>query len=698
MRILQILPELNVGGVETGTIDFAKYLVEHNHYGIVVSNGGKLVEQLDQACIKHYCLPVHKKSLPSILRCIRLLRQIILQDNIEIVHARSRVPGWIAYFACRKTSAQFITTCHGYYSTHYFSRVMGWAKYIIVPSQVIARHMIDNFAVDPENIRCIPRSVDLDKFTVQHKILPKKKTFIIANIGRLTPLKGHVYFLKAMAKVIRLNPFVKIWIIGDAPRKKESFKAELEVIARRLGLTNYVEFLGTRQDVPQLLAQTDVVVLSSIMPESFGRVILESQAAGVPVVATKVGGVVEIIDHEKTGLMVEPKDPEAMAKAILKLLNDKKLVQQLTAHAKAKINEKYTLQHMCEQTIHVYQELSKSINILVIKISAIGDVILITAALKALRKKYPKAKICCLVGKESRKILARCPYLDELIIIDLKGNDKGFWPLIKFSRKLVKYKFDKVIDFQNNHKSHLLAYLSFAIETYGFRNKKWGFLLNRPVPDPNHHLSPVEHQFQILNLLGINYKKEFFLELWPTKKDYKKIDSLLDEEWLSDNVHIIGINIAASIFWKTKNWPIEHLAKLCDKLAMHNYRVFITGTEQDKEKAQALLKLTKSKPTNFVGKTDILELAAFIKRCSVFISPDSAPMHIAAAMKTPFIAFFGPTDPLRHLPPAQEHFVFRKELECSPCYSRQCLIHTHLCMKEISPDEVFKQIEKIIYP
>ena len=147
MNILQILPELNVGGVETGTLDLAKYLVRSGHKAVVVSNGGELVKELESCGAIHYRLPVHKKSLLSIIRMVSRLSEIIRQERIDIVHARSRVPAWIAFFAARKTNTVFITTCHGYYKKHPLSEVMGWAKRVIVLSNVIARHMIDDFGV-----------------------------------------------------------------------------------------------------------------------------------------------------------------------------------------------------------------------------------------------------------------------------------------------------------------------------------------------------------------------------------------------------------------------------------------------------------------------------------------------------------------------------------------------------------------------
>ena len=126
MNILQVVPELNVGGVETGTVDFDKYLVCHGHKAVIISNGGQLVEGLEDIGAIHYCLPVHKKSLWTAIRMIKTLRAVICDEGIDLVHARSRVPAWIAYFACYKTKAVFITTCHGYYHGKFFSQVMGW--------------------------------------------------------------------------------------------------------------------------------------------------------------------------------------------------------------------------------------------------------------------------------------------------------------------------------------------------------------------------------------------------------------------------------------------------------------------------------------------------------------------------------------------------------------------------------------------
>ncbi len=695
MKILQILPELNVGGVETGTIDLARYLTEHGHEAVVVSHGGALVPELKSAGAKHYTLPVHQKNLLTMFWSMKRLQRIIIQEKVDIVHARSRVPAWVAYFACRKTGVPFITTCHGYYSKHFFSVVMGWAKLIIVPSRVIGHHMVEDFGVPLESIRCIPRSVDIRKFNIPRDEDPKRHP-VIAIVGRITPLKGHEYFLRAMARVVRQMPYVKVWVIGDAPLEKESYKEGLLSLTKQLGLVNCVEFLGNRKDIPQLLSRVDVLVLSTVTQESFGRVILEAQAAGVPVVATRVGGVVDIIEEGETGLLVAPRQPDEMAQAILRILNDTSLSKAIVANAKKKLLEEYTLDHMASQTLAVYQELLQTVHLLVIKLSAIGDALLITPSLKALREKFPFARISCLVGPSIRELLQRCPYVDEIIVYDPKGKHRGKLGLWRLGRTLRKHHFDKVIDLQNNRKSHLLAFLSFCPERYGYKNKKWGFLLSRGIKDDQGILPAIPHQFRVLKQVGISMEEDVKLEVWPSPQDYRYVRELLEGYWLAKGVAVVGINVSASTRWPSKNWPKEHIAKLCDLLAAKNIRVVLTGLKIDQPAAQAIIKLTKAKPIDLTGKTTVLQMASLIQQCSAFVVSDSAPMHLAAAVSTPFVALFGPTDPFRHLPPAKKYKVIALKPHCAPCYQGYCPIKTHACMANISPQAVLQEIESLI--
>jgi lipopolysaccharide heptosyltransferase II len=687
---------MNVGGVERGTLDLAKYISANGHRSIVVSNGGALVAPLEAQGTKHYNLPVHRKNLWTIIECIGALQKIIRDENVDIVHARSRVPAWIGYFACRRAGVDFLTTCHGYYSENIFSHVMGWGKLVIVISAIIGRHMIDHFGVQPENVRLIHRSVDLDKFKFRER--PQgRSSFVVTIVGRITPLKGHDHFLKAMARVLRQLPYARAQIIGDARSDKQAYKDSLLLLTRRLGIADKVAFMGNRSDIPQLMADSDVVVLATVTQEAFGRVIIEAQAVGVPVIATKVGGVVDIVEHERTGLLVLPRDPDALSAAILRLAGDRKLGDAMALEARRRVEEKYTLDQMALKTLAVYDELKQSLNILVMKLSAVGDVILVTAALKALRDKFPKAKICCLTGRESAVILHNCPYVDDVIVYDHKGKEKGlagFWSL---AVRLRKYRFDRIIDFQNNQRTHLLSFLCMPRESYGYNNRKFGGLLSRGIRDDQPELPPVAHQFRVLNELGISYNDRIRLELWPREDDLAYARDFLQSEWIDPLKHkIVGINISASERWATKNWPIRAMAEFCDLLAADNVRVIITGMDKDVEAARELVKLARSKPALMIGKTTILQLAAVIGYCRAYVSSDSAPLHIAAAMNVPAVALFGPTDPRRHTPPADHLTVIVKPLACAPCYGTKCKAGTHQCMKDIQAKEVYQAVRKVL--
>ncbi|MCX5699498.1 MAG: lipopolysaccharide heptosyltransferase II [Candidatus Omnitrophica bacterium] len=699
MKILQILPELNVGGVETGTLDLSKHLVRLGHKSVVVSAGGALVEELKTDGAKHYTLAVNKKSIISMFKLIPMLVEIINKEEIDIVHARSRVPAWIAYFACRRSRAIFVTTCHGYYKKHFFSVVMGWAKRVIVLSNVIARHMIEDFSLPHERIKLVPRSVDLGKFKYLDPKTKRKEDFNVGIIGRITPLKGHLHFIKAMARIYRLVPRLKIWIVGDAPVSKEAYKEELQILVRRLGLWHCTEFLGTQRDIPGILEHLDLVVLATTTQEAFGRVVIEAQAAGVPVVATKVGGVIDIIEDGKNGLLVPPADAKSMAEAVMRIFKDTQFARELAENAYIKVKEKYNVELMVKNTLDVYREALNNFKILVIKLSSLGDVILSTASLRAIREKFPSGaqgnyKISFLVGEESKDILLRSPYIDELLVCDLKNKDKGLAGLWGVGRILRKKNFDLVIDLQNSRASHILAALSGCIHRYGYNNKKFSFLLNHAICDQKSPVDPVTHQFRVLKMLGIDLLNNA-LELWPSSEDEKAVDELLNAQWLSQAQKVVGINISASKRWSTKFWPLEYLICLCEELGLKDIRVIITGTQEDQALAGRLINsLKNTKVINACGKTSINELAVLIKKCQVFISADSSPLHIASAVGTPFIALFGPTDARRHLPPGKDYIVLNKELQCSPCYKTKC--RTKRCMAQISPAEVFEAVMKLL--
>ncbi|MCX5680318.1 MAG: glycosyltransferase [Candidatus Omnitrophica bacterium] len=691
MNILQILPSLDIGGVETGTVDLACYLVKHGHRAIAVSGGGRLVRELDRAGSRHYTLPVGKKSLFTIISMIGKLRAIIRKEDIDIVHAHSRVPALIAYFACKLSGRVLITTAHGYYKKHLLSESMGWGKRVIVASNIMAKHMMDNFGVPYDRVRLIPQGVDVSRFEfVDHSSI-YSEYFTVGMISRITPLKGHADFIRAVSILNRKIPRLKALIVGDAP--KEKYKESLELLVRRFGLGQVVEFVPATSDVPSIMAKLDVLVSATLTPEAFGRVIIEAQASGVPVVSTKVGGVVDIIDDGSNGLFSAPHDPKDMAEKLLLLYGDRSLGARLAAEAKRKVDKHFKSDMMMEKTIRVYEESVKAVSILVIKISAIGDVILAIPSFRAIRQRFPDAVIKVLVSLEARESLDRCPYINELIVCDFNGRHKGVKGAWILSRQLQREMFDIVIDLQNNRISHILGALSLAASRYGYDNRKLSFFLNNSVKDDAPYLDPLDHQMRVLKLCGVK-NMDKTLEMWPSNSDELRADAILKEAWAFQGQMLVGINVRASPRWVSKNWPAASIAQLCDKLAKEfNVRSVLTGSSDDAAFAEAVAKMTKSKPLVTAGRTSINELAALIKRFRAYLTSDSAPMHIACAVGTPCIALFGPTDPKRHVAVLDNCTIISKEadFDCAPCYRPGCSKKVS-CMKKITVEEVFTAI------
>lgn len=703
MNILQILPAMNTGGVETGVVDLSRKLIEAGHKTVVVSSGGVLVEKLISAGVKHYCLPVGRKEPLTVWRMATKLSQIIRTEQIDIVHARSRVPGWIAWLACRRTGAKFVTTCHGYYSQHFFSRVMGWGCRVIVASQAIGRHMVEDFGLPYERLRFIPRGVDLEKF----KFRPQtdedsdQKTYRIGIIGRITPIKGHTVFIQAIGQVIKTEPDLKLkaLIIGDADKGKEDYLVRLKQQVKKLKLTDYVDFLGRRDDIPEVLAELDLLVLPTIVPEAFGRVIIEAQAVGVPVIATRVGGIVDIIEDDDTGFLVPPEDSHSLAKAILRLIKDKRLRQRLIKSGRKNVEDKFTLDKMVEEILQVYEEVNSSLNILVIKLSALGDVVLSIPTIRVLRKYFPGAYISLLIGKNYSQVVRGCSYLNEVIIYHQYKGWSRWKEIWRISRILAERCFDISIDLQNNKSSHLIAYLAGIPRRYGYCKGLTSRFLTRRQVGAKIKISPVKHQFRVLSFLGLDPdKQDTRLELWPSEQDRKYIDNLLKNEWVNNTQILVGINPGSGSRWPSKRWPAQNYARLCQALARRNIRTIITGTQQEKKLAEDIAMLSDAKPIIVSGRTTLLQWAALIQRCKVFICGDTAALHMATAVGTKCVVLFGPTDPARHVPLEtlrdEGHIIIRKDLKCSPCYKGRC--YSQRCMKDISVDEVLYSVLKLL--
>ncbi|MDF2446280.1 MAG: glycosyl transferase [Moraxellaceae bacterium] len=310
--VVQILPALDAGGVERCTLETARALVAAGHRSIVVSSGGRLVPQLEREGSEHITLPVHRKSLASLLQVLPLRRQLLALDA-DILHARSRVPAWIAWLAWRGMPAtarpRFVTTMHGLHSVSPYSAIMARGEVVIAGSETVRRYILENYPqCPPERIHLIPEGVDPDEFPYDFQpndrwIAEWQRDFpelegktVLALPGRLTRLKGHATFIELM-RSLSDHPEVHGLIIGGAEAKKAAYAAELRAAVADAGLADRISFTGHRSDMREVLTRCHLVYSLSTQPETFGRTVLEALRLGRPVMGWDVGGVGEILSR-----------------------------------------------------------------------------------------------------------------------------------------------------------------------------------------------------------------------------------------------------------------------------------------------------------------------------------------------------------------------------------------------------------------
>lgn len=365
LTVLQTLPALESGGVEQGTLEVAAALVAAGHRSIVVSAGGRMVDSLVAAGSEHIALPVGKKSPVALLE-VRRLRKILLEERVDILHARSRMPAWIAWLALRgmpaSTRPRFVTTVHGLYSVNRYSRIMTRGDCVIAVSDSARQYILDNYPeVDPQRISTIYRGVDRDRFPYGYK--PDERWLedwfasrpflrdrqVLTLPGRLTRLKGHEDFIELMAALVEKNLPVHGLIVGhlDPGRKKYIDGLRHDIAAK--GLADRITFTGQRSDIREIYAVSNIVLSLSNKPESFGRTVLEALCLGVPVIGYDHGGVGEILGNMYPQGRVSRCDTGGLIERAAQLIETPQPVLESRA---------YMLDSMLENTLDLYRKLA----------------------------------------------------------------------------------------------------------------------------------------------------------------------------------------------------------------------------------------------------------------------------------------------------------------------------------------------------
>jgi len=367
LTVVQVLPALDSGGVERGTLEIGRALVAAGHRSIVVSNGGRLVAQLQREGSEHIAMPVHRKSPASFFQ-VRPFRRLLADIKPDIVHARSRIPAWIAFLAWRKmdpaTRPRFVTTVHGMYSVSRYSEIMTKGERVIVISESVRDYVLRNYpACPPENLRLIYRGVDPQEFPyglqpdaqwlaqwrAQYPQLAGKK--VLALPGRLSRVKGHETFLRLVQALRRERSDVHGLIIGGEEPNKPDYPGELRRRVSEMGLDDAVTFTGHRDDMELVLTQCDLVLALRVTPEAFGRTTLEPLRIGRPLVGWDVGGSGEIIRRLFPFGAVPPGDEAALLQRVKEWLDAPRYPAE---------SHDFLLSDMCGQTLDVYRSLANN--------------------------------------------------------------------------------------------------------------------------------------------------------------------------------------------------------------------------------------------------------------------------------------------------------------------------------------------------
>jgi glycosyltransferase involved in cell wall biosynthesis len=367
LTVLQLLPALESGGVERGTLELGAGLVKAGHRSLVMSGGGQLVSRLTGQGSEHFQWPIGRKSLWT-LRLVKRLQKLILNQRIDILHARSRLPAWISYLAWKdfpvQTRPHFVTTVHGLYSVSRYSRIMTRGEAVIAVSHAAREYVCDNYPeVEPARVHVIERGIDPKMFPFgyrpamswvarwyqEHPFLLERQVLTLP--GRITRLKGHLDFLRLLARLLQAGLPVYGLIVGGEDPAHPKYSREMHQLVAELRLQGALTFTGHRMDMRDVLAMSNIVYSLSAKPESFGRTVREALSLGIPVVGYDHGGVGETLAQAYPQGRVPVADLDALE------ATTRALLQQPVDVAPQRFA---SVQNMVDSTLALYDRLART--------------------------------------------------------------------------------------------------------------------------------------------------------------------------------------------------------------------------------------------------------------------------------------------------------------------------------------------------
>ncbi len=363
LTIVQMLPELNVGGVEQGVIDSSREYVKLGHRSVVISAGGRRVEELERDGATHYTLPVHKKRLINALLTVPRVARVLREVQADVVHARSRVPAWIGLYAARRAGVPFVTTVHGFYRHPAYSCVMVKGARVIAISDSVAAYAKNRLGAKEDTLRIVHRGLDrarypygftpdtrwLDDWYAQYP--DTQERFVVTLPARLSRWKGQMDFLLVMERLIASGVPAVGLIVGGAHPKRRDYEDEVAEAIVKAGLDKNVFMTGHRADVREIMSISTVVLSLSTDPEAFGRTTVEAASLGIPIIGYDHGGVGET----QAVLCPEGLVPLGNVGAVAQ-----KLAEWYKSAPTVAREHPFTIDNMVQKTVEVYREVAEA--------------------------------------------------------------------------------------------------------------------------------------------------------------------------------------------------------------------------------------------------------------------------------------------------------------------------------------------------
>ncbi len=378
IKVLQVIPKLGYGGAETGCYDIAHYLAEKDCGSFIATSSGELLKFVKKDKVKVFRLPVYSKNPILIIFNTIVLSILILINNIKIVHARSRAPAWACYLSCLITRRNFVTTFHGTYNCEnnlkkFYNSIMLRSKLTIAGSNFIFNHINENYSEylnRKKKLRVIFRGINIDYYNQKNiSILKQEKIkkewelsqnkFTILMPGRLTYWKGQEKLIEALNILIEdYNNFNFQAVVLGSDQGRKVYKKKLIDLVQRYRLSQKIKFIDHCKEMPLAYSLADVVVSASIEPEAFGRVSVEAQAMGKPIIASDLGGSKETILKGKSGFLYKHDDPRQLAKALNTVIElDQDALNSIGNEGRKNITKKFDVEVMCDSTLREYKKL-----------------------------------------------------------------------------------------------------------------------------------------------------------------------------------------------------------------------------------------------------------------------------------------------------------------------------------------------------